>query len=258
MPNVGLTPCPWPTRPRGRLPPCSGPTHVDGFGLNHYSVGRKRDYSYDQVAKVRHSPRNPPTLVKQKSALPNLYNRSQTEDRPRKKSGSESPPWYSDDKKQFGASPRARSKSSSEQPSVSDMLESKSNEEGLKPEIIKLERKKSAQLPTVGMHKHRPTSGALCFTVKWMDASHEDVKDAIESQLSCVIDRLRLDPMDKADTEHKTMWVFTVKGATLNNQALQQGIKLNGERSRIRYLDDVMLSEHNAYIISSPSKTKNR
>ncbi|XP_041359805.1 uncharacterized protein LOC121376092 isoform X2 [Gigantopelta aegis] len=153
-------------------------------------------------------------------------------DRPRKKSASK--------------------RSSAELPRTTDELESKGNED-LKPEVKKLERKKSLKLPTIRMRRilPPPTPGALCFTLKGVNASHEDVKDVIESQLGCVLDTLLFDPvyihMGETDREHKTMWVFTVKGENLNVEGLHQGIRWNGERSRLRYLDDVMRDEYNAY-----------
>ncbi|XP_041359212.1 uncharacterized protein LOC121375690 [Gigantopelta aegis] len=118
---------------------------------------------------------------------------------------------------------------------------------GLKPEITKVERKKSTKLRPIWMNTNLAINGALCFTLSRVTASPEDVKDAIESQLGCVIDYLRFSSVGEADIEHKTMWVFTVKGGTLNRQALHHGIKINGKRSRIRYLDDVVRLEPNAY-----------
>ena len=145
-------------------------------------------------------------------------------------------------------------RSSKELPRTPDVLEDKENEDGIKPQITKLEKKKSMKLPTIRMRKFLPPSvpGALCFTLKGVNASHEDVKSTIEAQLGCGINTLLFDPvyihMGEADTEHKTMWVFTVDGGdAAGRDALHQGIMWNGERARIRYFDDVMRDEHNAY-----------
>ena len=106
------------------------------------------------------------------------------------------------------------------------------------------------------MRKRLPPSNpfAVCLSFREGDEfSHKEVKDLLEANIGLKVRSVQYDPVSvrspdtSADT--RSRWIISYATPTECEFAVSKGLELEGDKIAIKFLDDVMMYEYEAYNI---------
>ncbi|XP_021349240.1 uncharacterized protein LOC110447706 [Mizuhopecten yessoensis] len=110
---------------------------------------------------------------------------------------------------------------------------------------------KKQKLTRLRLRKEVPVPQPLsvCFSFRDNAKSHSQVKDIVEKQIGSSITRLQFDPISvhALDNHAKSRWVVTLADKETRDYLLSNGLFVDGEKTEVRNLDELMREEVEAY-----------
>ncbi|XP_045198010.2 uncharacterized protein LOC123552417 [Mercenaria mercenaria] len=110
---------------------------------------------------------------------------------------------------------------------------------------------KKKKVTTLRMRKELPPSDpkAVCIRFGDTDLSHDELKAKIEKETGQKLLSLQFDPVSvhSIDPEATSRWIIRFTEASVCENMVENGIRINGIKYQIRKFDDVMKEEHEAY-----------